>query len=158
MPVVNSGISGHKTTDILKDMENRIYEYNPSKVILMIGTNDLLDNITSEQTVENIGKIIDGIKENRPYAKIYVESIYPINRNVETFDNTIIKEYIDNEMIYTVNKDIKKMAENKDVEYLDLYSLLIEDDNLISDYTDNGVYLNDRGYMVVYDEINKIIG
>ena len=61
-------------------------------------------------------------------------------------------------MIYTVNKDIKKMVESKEVEYLDLYSLLIEDDNLINDYTDNGVYLNDRGLKVVYDEINKIIG
>ena len=49
-------------------------------------------------------------------------------------------------------------VEEKEVKYLDLYSLLIEDDNLISDYTDNGIYLNDRGYMVVYDEINKIIG
>ena len=61
-------------------------------------------------------------------------------------------------MIYTVNKDIKKMVEDKEVEYLDLYSLLIEDDDLIKDYTDNGVYLNERGFKVVYDEINKIIG
>ena len=49
------------------------------------------------------------------------------------------------------------MVEEKEVKYLDLYSLLIEDDNLISDYTDNGVYLNDRGFKVVYDEINKIL-
>ena len=147
----------YNTNHILDDMTTQVYRYNPTYVFIELGINELYVE-SNKDFVDRLGRIIDGIKENRPYAKIYVESIYPINRNVENFDNTIIKEYIDNEMIYTVNKDIKKMAENKDVEYLDLYSLLIEDDNLIKDYTDNGVYLNDRGFKVVYDEINKIIG
>ena len=147
----------YNTNNILEDMTTQVYRYNPTYVFIELGINELYVE-SNKDFVDRLGKIIDGIKENRPYAKIYVESIYPINRNVENFDNTLIKEYIDNEMIYTVNKDIKKMVENKEVEYLDLYSLLIEEDNLINDYTDNGVYLNDRGFKVVYDEINKIIG
>lgn len=147
----------YNTNHILDDMTTQVYRYNPTYVFIELGINELYVE-SNIDFVDRLGKIIDGIKENRPYAKIYVESIYPINRNDENFDNTLIKEYIDNEMIYTVNKDIKKMVESKEVEYLDLYSLLIEDDNLINDYTDNGVYLNDRGLKVVYDEINKIIG
>lgn len=147
----------YNTNHILDDMTTQVYRYNPTYVFIELGINELYVE-SNKDFVDRLGKIIDGIKENRPYAKIYVESIYPINRNVENFDNTLIKEYIDNEMIYTVNKDIKKMVEEKEVEYLDLYSLLIEDDNLIKDYTDNGVYLNERGFKVVYDEINKIIG
>lgn len=147
----------YNTNHILDDMTKQVYQYNPTYVFIELGINELYVE-SNEDFVERLGKIIDGIKENRPYAKIYVESIYPINKNVENFDDTIIEEYIDNEMIYTVNKEIKKMVEDKEVEYLDLYSLLIEDNNLIEDYTDNGVYLNDRGYKVVYDEINKIIG
>lgn len=147
----------YNTNHILEDMNKQIYQYNPTYVFIELGINELYEE-SNKDFVTRLGKIIDGIKENRPYAKIYVESIYPINREVENFDNTIIKEYIDNEMIYKVNKDIKKMIESKDVEYIDLYSLLSEDNNLIIDYTDNGVYLNDRGYKVVYDEINKILG
>ena len=147
----------YNTNHILDDMTTQVYRYNPTYVFIELGINELYVE-SNKDFVDRLGKIIDGIKENRPYAKIYVESIYPINRNDENFDNTLIKEYIDNEMIYTVNKDIKKMVESKEVEYLDLYSLLIEDDNLINDYTDNGIYLNDRGFKVVYDEINKIIG
>ena len=147
----------YNTNHILDDMTTQVYRYNPTYVFIELGINELYVE-SNIDFVDRLGKIIDGIKENRPYAKIYVESIYPINRNDENFDNTLIKEYIDNEMIYTVNKDIKKMVESKEVEYLDLYSLLIEDDNLINDYTDNGIYLNDRGLKVVYDEINKIIG
>ena len=147
----------YNTNHILNEMTKQVYQYNPTYVFIELGINELYVE-SNEDFVVRLSKIIDGIKENRPYAKIYVESIYPINRNVENFDNTLIKEYIDNKMIYTVNKDIKKMVEDKEVEYLDLYSLLIEDDNLIKDYTDNGVYLNERGLKVVYDEINKIIG
>ena len=31
LPVVNSGVSGNTTADILNDMKNRVYNYNPSK-------------------------------------------------------------------------------------------------------------------------------
>ncbi len=147
----------YNTNHILDKMNEQVYRYNPTYVFIELGINELYVE-SNKDFVDRLSKIIDGIKENRPYAKIYVQSIYPINRNVENFDNTIIEEYIDNEMINSVNKEIKKMIIEKEVKYLDLYSLLIEDDNLIKDYTDNGVYLNDKGNKVVYDEINKIIG
>ena len=146
-----------ETDNILEDMVGQVYQYNPTYVFIELGINEL-DIESNKEFVDNLGKIIDGIKDNRPYAEIYVESIYPINKEVENYDNSIIKDFINNELIYTVNKDIKKMVEEKEVKYLDLYSLLIEDGNLIKDYTDNGVYLNERGNKVVYDEVNKIVG
>ena len=39
--VVNSGICGDVSEDILNDMYNRVYKYNPSIVFLLIGTNQL---------------------------------------------------------------------------------------------------------------------
>lgn len=148
----------YNTNHILDEMNKQVYQYNPTYVFIELGINELYVQEPNEDFVIRLSKIIDGIKKNRPMAKIYVESIYPINRNVEGHDNSLIADYIDNELIKTVNKDIKKMVEEKEVKYLDLYSLLIEDGNLIKDYTDNGIYLNDRGLKVVYDEINKIIG
>ena len=77
--IVNSGISGNTTEDILNDMYNRVYKYNPSKVILLIGTNDINVKIEEDDTISNIKDIVKNIKKNRPNTKIYVESIYPIN-------------------------------------------------------------------------------
>ena len=148
----------YNTNHILNEMNTQVYQYNPTYVFIELGINELYVEEPNEDFVIRLSKIIDGIKENRPKAKIYVESIYPINRTVEGHDDNLIAKYIDNELIRTVNKDIKKMVEEKEVTYLDLYSLLLEDGNLISDYTDNGIYLNDSGLKVVYDEINKIIG
>ena len=62
LPVVNSGISGNTTEDILNDMKNRVYDYNPSKVFLLIGTNDLIHDIGVDDIISNIEKIISEIK------------------------------------------------------------------------------------------------
>ena len=101
-PVVNSGVSGDATHDILEDMEKRVYQYNPSKVFLLIGTNDLQDGKTPDEIFENIKRIVEGIQENRPEAKIYLESIYPVNRN---FENSGAQDR-HNEDIKEINKKI----------------------------------------------------
>lgn len=153
MPVINSGISGHKTTDILNNMNNRIYKYNPSKVILMIGTNDF-SSISNEDTVKNIGKIIDGIKANRPYAEIYVQSIYPVNKNV----NSDAAYGRSNDDINTMNKGIKDTCKEKEVNYMNIHDLLIDENgNLKSEYTYDGLHITKEGYKVITEEVMKVL-
>ena len=153
MPVVNSGVSSNKTTDILNDMNNRIYKYNPSKVILLIGTNDY-SRLSNSDTVKNIGKIIDGIKDNREYADIYVQSIYPVNKEISK--STVGDR--NNEDISEMNSDIKKLCKEKSVSYINMYDLLVDDDgNLDDDYTKDGLHLDSDGYEVVTEEIMKIL-
>ena len=41
MPVVNSGIAGYTTEDILNNLDNMVTIYNPTKVFILIGTNDM---------------------------------------------------------------------------------------------------------------------
>ena len=56
--VYNSGIAGNMTKDILDNMENRVFVYNPTKVFILIGTNDLvysgLDNDGIKNNIEEI--------------------------------------------------------------------------------------------------------
>ena len=66
LPVVNSGISGNTTEDILSNMDSRVYNYNPSKVFLLIGTNDLLRDKSVEEITENIEIIVNNIRKNEP--------------------------------------------------------------------------------------------
>lgn len=154
MPVINSGVSGNKTIDILNNMNDRVYRYNPSKVILMIGTNDY-SSISNEDTVKNIGKIIDGIKTNRPYAEIYVQSIYPVNKNVN--DGVSVKER-NNEDINTMNEGIKKLCKEKEVTYMNIYDLLIDEDgNLKESYTEDGLHVNDDAYEIITKEVMAIM-
>lgn len=155
MPVVNSGISGNTTEDILNDMKGRVYDYNPSKVFLLIGTNDLRDEKSVDEVVDNIKKIIEEIKINRKGAEVYLESIYPVNEKI----NKKVVELRNNPDINEINDKIKKYAEEENITYIDLHKKLINDEgDLDKKYTKDGLHLNEEGYKIVTEEIMKYLG
>ena len=156
--IVNSGISGNTTEDILNDMYNRVYKYNPSKVILLIGTNDINVKIEEDDTISNIKDIVKNIKKNRPNTKIYVESIYPINNT----DDEKIEHYMvgvrTNEIIKKYNKRIKEYCNKNNVIYINMYNeLRDEDGNLKLEYTKEGLHISDEGYEVITKILKKYI-
>ena len=154
MPVVNSGISGNTTEDILNDMKGRVYDYNPSKVFLLIGTNDLRDEKSVDEVVDNIKKIIEKIEKNRKEAEIYLESVYPVNEKI----NKKVVELRNNQDINEINNKIKKYAEEQNITYIDLHKKLVNDEGLLDKkYTRDGLHLNEEGYKVVTEELMKYL-
>ena len=152
--VVNSGISGDVSEDILNDMYNRVYKYNPSKVFLLIGTNQIPVDDSDEKIVDDIKRIIINIHDNRPIAKIYVESIYPVNKEL----NKTMVSTRDNERIVELNKKIKEEVKDiKYVEYINIYDSLLKDNKLSNEYSIDGLHLNDRGYEIVTNIIKKYL-
>ena len=147
--VVNSGVNGNQTTDILDNMYERVYRYNPSKVILLIGTNDLTNNRSDEEILGNIKKIIIRIKENRPYAKIYVQSIYPINETMQK-EADVLEDHKTNKRISEVNKKLKEICKEEKITYIDTYSTLLDENKeLKRSYAEDGLHLTALGYIKV---------
>ena len=152
LPVVNSGVSGNKTADILNNIKERVYQYNPTKIFLLIGTNDLdsTDEDIVDITFDNIKEIVSEIRENRSKASIYVESIYPVNSTIE--NNTVNNRT--NEKIKSLNKKLSNYCNGENCKYINLYDDLInEEGNLKSDYTEDGLHLNSLGYVVITREL-----
>ena len=150
LPVVNSGVSGYRAKDILSRLDNMVYRYNPSKVFLLIGTNDISRGKDKEYIIGRISKIIDEIKENRKYTEIYVESIYPINSNkVKNRKNDFINE---------LNIEIKSLCKEKEINYIDIHKLLVDDNGeLKEEYSDDGLHITYEGYEVITQELEKYL-
>ena len=144
LPIVKSGISGYTTNDILERMDSMVYQYNPTSVFLLIGTNDIMfDESNEESAIENIEKIISNIKENRKKAKIYLESIYPVNKEV----NSKMVRNRDNETIKDMNSKLKNYCEENDIVYINMHDELTDEEgNFDAKYTDDGLHPNDLGY------------
>lgn len=148
LPVINSGVGGYTTDNILSNLKSMVYDYNPSKIFLLIGTNDFMYEKKAEEVANNIEKIIDQIKENRPYAKIYVESILPINETMRYKDGR------DNKTIVETNNLIQKICTEKSISYIDIYSKLIDEEKRLNKkYTDDGLHLNSLGYVKMTNQI-----
>lgn len=157
--VVNSGISGNRTKDILANMDKRVYRYNPSTVFLLIGTNDFLDEgFSIDKTVTNIGKIVEEIKKNRPYTEINVISLLPINNGDDDKISHSMVGNRNNEDITKINDGVKKLCDENKVTYIDMNSLLVDDNGDFDiNYTTEGLHVTPEGYTVITNELMKYI-
>ena len=152
--VYNSGIAGNMTKDILENMENRIFAYNPTKVFILIGTNDLVySGLDNDGIKNNIEEIINKIYEKNSNTKIYLESIYPVNNSI----NKEIVETRTNENIKDLNNKIEKICNNK-CTYINMYDNLTDKNgNMKRIYTVDGLHLNKIGYKVITNKLIKYL-
>ena len=155
LPVVNSGVNGDVVEDIMNDIEERVYQYNPSKIFLLIGTNDIDQGDSQEEIVDHIEELLLEIHKNRPYAEIYLESIYPV------LEGEKVVNIRTNEEIMAINKELESFCKKEEFTYIDMFSLLVDsssDEVRIKDeYTKDGLHLSDEGYEVVTEEIKKYL-
>ena len=148
-PYVKVSDLEYTTKDLLDNIDNDIYVYNPSTIFIQLGYNDLTADVEESEIISNLEEIIKGIKSNRPYAKIYIESLYPI-KDMEDSNIT-------NKDINSLNVKIKKLSKSLDITYIDMYSELLEDNELKENYSDDGINLNEDGYKRVFKVINRIV-
>ncbi len=152
--IINSGVSGNTTEDILKHLKKRAAQYKPSKVFLLIGTNDIGFGYKDEKTIVNIKKIIRELHDKCEGVEIYVESIYPVNTKMKKSK----AGDRDNEAVEYINEEIEKYASNNDLVYIDLYSKLVDEDgNLSKEYTTDGLHLSEEGYEVVTSILEEYV-
>ena len=107
------------------------------KVYVMLGINEL-GWAYSDIFIEKYGELVDKIKEIKPDAKIYIQSILPVSEKKSNSDKiynmTKINEY---------NSLIQKMAEEKKVYYLNVAEAVADDNGYLpEEATTDGVHLN----------------
>lgn len=144
------------TSDLLDNINSRIYTFNPSDVFIQLGAYDLNEDKSIDDIVSNYRKIIDGIKKNRPYANINVISLLYINENVEDYDSEKFSDNLSNDKIKKLNNEIKSLCDGMNINYIEIDDLF-DNDELNSKYTSNGIYLNDEGNELVIKKIKEYL-
>lgn len=124
--------NGEKIT-LLQDMKNK----NIKKVYIMLGVNELGWSYPSVFKLK-YGELIDEIRKVKPNCKIYVQSIIPVTKSKDQSDkiynNTNIKKF---------NNLIKEVANEKNVEYLDVQSALVNSQGYLpDDASPDGIHIS----------------
>ena len=146
--IINQGIEGNTTKDVLERLQTGVYDYNVKKVILLIGTNDIGDQ---EDPIENIKLIINKIKSHDNSIEIIVESIYPINN---TKNSKIKKDVVGTRN----NEKIKEICKEKNITYVNVYDELTDKNgNLKLEYTVEGLHISDEGYKKITNVLSKYV-
>lgn len=146
----NRGIGGDTTKGVLNRLQVSAFDIAPAAIVLMIGTNDINAGEENSAIVQRYGQIIDEIYAALPDVKLYCMSVIPQNEQIETYGSIQVAQTT--QKILALNQEIQALAQQRGATYLDLFSLLADENNrLIRDYSDDGLHLNSRGLAVWTD-------
>jgi lysophospholipase L1-like esterase len=120
--VINAGVGGNNTIDLLNRIDKDCLSHHPDLTILMIGTNDMnsMKHVPLAQYKINLEKIIDLIKKSK--SKVLVINILPtyepylFTRHPASF----YEPEGPSGRRKMVNQVVQQVAKDKKVEFLDI--------------------------------------
>ncbi len=161
LAVYNRGIGGYTTAEMQKVMDVCVYDLDPAYIFINIGTNDLNEpECTPEVLKERYGKILTGIKEHCPEAKLFLLAYYPVNEIVgqKTPWMAQVLKIRNNQKIKESNKAVEELAAEYGARYLDLNAGITDaDGNQKAEYTKEGMHMFADGYKQVLDALLPVL-
>lgn len=149
-PIYNRGIGGDTTAGLLRRLRQSVLDLRPARVFLLIGTNDFVINGTAQSITDNLAKIIGIIKNELPECFLGLISLLPVNTSDHPRVNLEAVGKRNNEEIDRVNRQLKSLAGERHIEYIDLNGLLKDEKgNFSLDYTTEGLHVSGHGYATI---------
>ena len=139
---VNRGISGQTTPQMLVRFRADVIDLKPELVVILAGTNDVAENTgptTLKMILDNIFSMVQLAQTND--IEVIMCSILPAAQYPW---NLYIKPI---EKIEKLNIALKNYANAHDIEYIDFYSVMKNDEKgMLRNLTYDGVHPNVEGY------------
>lgn len=136
---------GDKKVSILEALGQKEY----GKVYVSLGINEL-GGTTGEEFTQAYSQLIDAIREIQPNARLYIQSIIPVNTAKCKANNQ--RSYVTNENIYTLNSALAQLVIQKQVAFLDLAEVMADEYGEVpAELSADGVHFKKEGYQLWLD-------
>jgi len=156
--VINAGISGHKSNQMLERLQKDVLDHKPTWVSISCGVNDVwhqfnpqLKGVELPDYKKNMTEIIDRCQ--KAGAKVLLLTATPIFEDLNSKENETLRPY---------NEFLRELAKEKKIVLCDLnkifeewYQKKLDKENLM---TTDGVHMNPRGNRVMASAIAKALG
>ncbi|MCQ2432516.1 MAG: GDSL-type esterase/lipase family protein [Clostridia bacterium] len=146
---VNGGIPGDTAEGLYGRWRESFQGITPDGILVHIGINDLLLGHGETETIDTIRLMLEDIKCSYPGAGLYLQSLYPL---CDSPALTLTGH------IRSVNAELKAMADELGIVYINMFDILAEDDGrLPEDYTFDGIHPNGTAYQIISASLIGII-
>jgi len=151
---MNAGIGGDRTQHILWRLDHgNIDGLSPKLVVLMIGTNNLRRNPPKDIAL-GVKAIVEKLQKELPKTKVLVLGVFPRG---EKPDEDLRKQQEE------INTIIKKLADGKQVHYLEFNDKLMNEDGTQNrEIMPDLVHLSPKGYAIwaeaIEPQVAKLLG
>ncbi|AWI07724.1 hypothetical protein B9W14_06875 [Clostridium drakei] len=162
--IYNRGIAGVVTKELLKSMNECIFELEPSKIFINIGTNDMnTSDYKKEKLIQNYDRILTEIGKKLPNCKVYVMAYYPLNSKAD-FPG-VDKEFKENRfktrtnaVILEANEAVEELTKKHNYEFINVNDgLMDKEGNLKEEFSIEGIHMWANAYSVIFKNMKKYL-
>lgn len=156
---VNCGISGFNAAGWLNFIDEGVLKYKPKKVVLMIGTNDLHEDLLNSplEIARNVKRLCEMITYNLEETQIILVSTLPCVESIRSHTVTHLG-IRSNEAIMKLNELYQRLIRFENGCYVDAYSHFFDENNqVIEDYFEDGLHLSTKGYKRFTEIIKEVL-
>lgn len=143
--VVNRGIRGYQSSQLLEHRALHFFGKNLEMIFLLIGTNDLGKEVPLEETLANLEQLFYLLQHEYPLVEIKLLSILPVYESEETRGTLYTRS---NSEIQKMNHAYEQLAQRfLQVEYVDVTGKLRDEQGQLREgFTTDGLHLTVAGY------------
>ncbi len=139
--IVNHGFGGSQTSDLICFSALLIANYNPSKIFIYEGDNDLADGDKSvDIVVADFKTLLRVIRRRLPTTPIYIVSPKPSISRWELRD-----QYVE------LNSELAALCPKRtEVTFINVWDKMLDDKGELDEslFADDGLHLNETGYKI----------
>lgn len=146
--IVNTGFGGSQATDLSYYIYDLILRFNPKKVFIYEGDNDIFAKKRPNTIRRTIRQIIDGIQRNDSTTQIVLIAAKP---SIARWN--LSRKY------KRLNRKLERLADNNpSVAYADVWNPMLDGNTVKQDiFIDDGLHMNAKGYQIWYDVLKPFV-
>ncbi|GAB3391782.1 SGNH/GDSL hydrolase family protein [Humibacter soli] len=158
--IYNRAVRATTTAFLLEHIDTQIFDLEPSKLFINIGTNDIGFGVPEEEFLANEREIFRRIAERLPDCETYALRYYPINtvdfQNDE--DEKTLFATRSNAAFQAASDKIETIAREFGFRFINVNAGLADKrGNLKKELTFDGAHLNPDGYRVVLTNLTPYL-
>ncbi len=146
--VINSGFGGSQATDLLQFTNNLILHYQPKKVFIYEGDNDIQNKKRPKEIISTLIEIQDLIFKNNPQTQIVLISAKPS-----------IARWKLRRKYKRLNRKIEKMTlTDGRLSFVDVWKPMLDGRKVKQDiFVSDGLHMNSKGYEIWYTALKNYV-
>ena len=148
--IINRGFGGSEFSDLLHYADRVIYNYEPSKIFIYEGDNDLAAGETVESILKEAKKLREEIKSRLPGTTVIFISPKPSLSRWE------LKEKYED-----LNKGLREYSQTTpQTQFADVWTAMLNDNGEVLEHVflEDGLHMNSEGYQIWQSVLRPYLG
>lgn len=146
--ILNTGFGGSQASDLLYHLDDLVLKYNPDKVFIYEGDNDINAKKKPRQILKTSQQIISKIKDKNPNVKIVLISAKPS-----------ISRWALKGKYKRLNRKFERIAKKDPyLGFVDVWTPMLNGRKLKTDiFIEDGLHMNQKGYDLWYTAMKNYV-